>query len=397
MYKRKSRGTRTQSHTKTSEQEGLVTRLPTTRDSSAKWGSLPAGPLAHIFAFAMCSLEEWRHVASVSKWWALCARDPLALGYLPVCVRGTQCSATVARMIELQGLRTIHMERDCNLGDGELRLLCTLTTLVSLTLDCTNVTDGGLDRLCNLKVLTALALGHAPQLGDRGATAIAAVPSLQCLSLCCAESMTDAGMGALCTLSNMRKLNLTGCTGVTDAGMAGIGALSRLTGLSLMACRCGSDPTAAVVATLKGLTYLYIDDGHSGRLTDTGVRALATLPRLRKLVLARCGEITDSGAESLAALPASAAIQLFDCTSITNAAVCRLRRQPRERKVIVRRTEHMLTRVTRMVRGNVRHEIRISTRVHLDTQSTTPDTGQDPEQVQGVNTRERTGDVGRAV
>jgi hypothetical protein len=90
------------------------------------------------------------------------------------------------------------------------------------------------------------------------------------------------------------------CTpyGLTDDEMAGIATLQTVYEMEIVATKL-TDAGLASIAKLRNLEVLHLDG--NAMMTDEGLKALATLPKLRHLRLT--GPFTDRGVEYLAALP----------------------------------------------------------------------------------------------
>jgi len=97
------------------------------------------------------------------------------------------------------------------------------------------------------------------------------------------------------------------CTpyGLTDDEMAGIATLQTVNEMEIVATRL-TDAGLASLARLRNLQVLHLDG--TAMMTDEGLKALATLPRLRHLRLS--GPFTDRGLAYLAALPSLKALWL---------------------------------------------------------------------------------------
>ncbi len=162
-------------------------------------------------------------------------------------------------MTELRSLRL-----GCNdaIADSGLENLRALTSLESLDLSQTSVTEKGLAELLSLRNLRALDLSFCAltdasaellaqvtslselklsgvKIDDAGLARLAALKNLETLDLAWTD-VTDRGLMHLSTLPKLRRLSLHG-DHVTDAGLAG---LERLTGLAALAIE-ESDITAA--------------------------------------------------------------------------------------------------------------------------------------------------------
>ena len=152
----------------------------------------------------------------------------------------------------------------------------------------------------------------------RGFTALADMPSLRHLSVSC-KNVDDVGLSALPRFPALRELMPMD---VPDEGYRHVGRCPQLESLVLMYCRETTDVATGHIAALPALTkyfasYTRITDrtpwilsGMSSLeevtfdscagLTDTGIAALARLPRLREL---RVGGMQRVTADVVAAFP----------------------------------------------------------------------------------------------
>lgn len=104
------------------------------------------------------------------------------------------------------------------------------------------------------------------------------------------------GWATLRTLTRLEHI----CTpyGLTDDEMAGIATLQTVNEMEIVATKL-TDAGLASIAELRNLEVLHLDG--NAKMTDDGLKALATLPKLRHLRLT--GPFTDRGIQYLASLP----------------------------------------------------------------------------------------------
>lgn len=114
----------------------------------------------------------------------------------------------------------------------------------------------------------------------------------------CPVSARFSGKGwtTLRTLTRLEHI----CTpyGLTDDEMAGIVALQTVNEMEIVATKL-TDAGLASIAKLRNLEVLHLEG--TAMMTDEGLKALATLPKLRHLRLS--GPFTDRGVKDLASLP----------------------------------------------------------------------------------------------
>ncbi len=170
--------------------------------------------------------------------------------------------AVVADLPELENLQ-IQSER---ITDDGLKVLAGATKLQTLSIQGRGVTDVGLAHLANLGALRFLTLAHTSVTGS-GLEHLAGLPNLDSLSIFGAD-VTDE---SLAQLKDWPLRFLTVGTKTTDAGLKRV----------------------AQVSSLEGLTV------YSEQITNEGVRALASLKRLRSLNLSGA-PITDASLSFLA-------------------------------------------------------------------------------------------------
>jgi hypothetical protein len=104
------------------------------------------------------------------------------------------------------------------------------------------------------------------------------------------------GWATLRTLTNLEHI----CTpyGLTDDEMAGIATLQTVNEMEIVATKL-TDAGLASIAKLRNLEVLHLEG--TAKMTDDGLKALATLPKLRHLRLT--GPFTDRGIQALASIP----------------------------------------------------------------------------------------------
>lgn len=173
----------------------------------------------------------------------------------------------------------------------------------------------------DLKKVISLRLAVNQKVDDAAlAEHVAKLTSLQSLNLD-ATRVTDAGLAHLAPLTNLRRLDLGSLKGITGEGMAHLAALSELESLSLQQSGIVDRDLARVADALPhlrklSLAWLPVDSGleyleelehledldlFHAKVTDAGAAHLAKLTGLKKLLLWHT-EITDRGLASIAGL-----------------------------------------------------------------------------------------------
>ena len=231
-------------------------------------------------------------------------------------------------------------------GDDGLKHLGGLTRLTALVLHGTKVTDAATADIGRFEHLTLLNLDHTA-VTDAGLANLAGLSDLATLVLSLAAGVGDEGMKCVARFNNLRSLDLYG-TRVTDTGLRELSGLHRLETLQVSGPRI-SDAGLAALAEMTELRVVGLsqtdvsDEGLRElarhrcletlnlqgvrRLTDDGLRELATLPRLSNLVLART-HVTDAGLAHLAGLPQLKFLSLADAVEVTDAGLRQLPRYP---------------------------------------------------------------------
>jgi hypothetical protein len=126
------------------------------------------------------------------------------------------------------------------------------STLLSLDLQHSGVTDLRLHSLGILTALQALSLAGCPELQLSGQSpvprAISRLPALRTLDLSDALSLRDAHLKMLRDASSLTTLSLLRCKAVTDVGLRQLVALPRLAALNVIGC---PQISAAAVAEVR--------------------------------------------------------------------------------------------------------------------------------------------------
>jgi Leucine-rich repeat (LRR) protein len=153
-----------------------------------------------------------------------------------------------------------------DITDADLAPLASLTELETLALSSTKITNAGLAHLEGLTSLTELDLVET--------------------------NVTDAGLFRLRGMVKLRSLNLA-ATKIRGRGLVDLGRLANLRSLSLLHTRV----TGPDLVYLKALTHLEVLD-LSGAITDSDLKNLTSLTRLKSLLLADT-HVTEAGSNEL--------------------------------------------------------------------------------------------------
>jgi beta-lactamase regulating signal transducer with metallopeptidase domain/Leucine-rich repeat (LRR) protein len=228
----------------------------------------------------------------------------------------------------LTSLKTLDLTNS-KVTDAGLAHLKSVKTLQTLDLTNTHVTDAGLAHLKALRGLQELHLTHAA-ITDAGLKQLAGMVSLQGLYLY-GTKLTDAGLVHLKGLPRLKTLILDH-TQVTDAGLLHLKKLTSLNTLSLYLPQV----TDAGLVHLKGLTKLKVLNLGATRVSDAGLVHLKGLTNLKRLELTYA-PITDAGLVHLKGLKSLEILSLAS-TRVTDAGMTRLYVLPKLRTLYVSRT-----------------------------------------------------------
>ncbi len=165
--------------------------------------------------------------------------------------------------------------------DAGLASLGKMTSLRNSALG-DQITDAGLEKLLPLTSLEALWLGNNDRIGDAGMRCVGRFSSLNALDVG-SKKITDAGIAQLQNLKHIYDLRLR-CNGMTDAGMAHLQRLRQLGFLQLESDQL----TDAGMATLRRFPRLATFKLRGDRVTGAGLPNFTSFPDLRDLAL--CGK-----------------------------------------------------------------------------------------------------------
>src|SRR5262245_42606557 len=177
------------------------------------------------------------------------------------------------------------------LEDPALQRLATVPGLTELRLHQTRLPGAALAPFTKLKYLD---LSHNRFFDDRGMRHVGRMTTLDTLYLT-GTSVTDDGLRNLAGLGELTDLALDG-TGISDAGLAQLEGLTKLRRLNLL----GSTITDAGLAHLQRMTALEELTLYRTKVSNAGVARLAAFGRLRSLDV-RYTRVTAAGARELAA------------------------------------------------------------------------------------------------
>uniref|UniRef100_A0A8C2ZJU0 Si:ch73-173p19.1 n=1 Tax=Cyclopterus lumpus TaxID=8103 RepID=A0A8C2ZJU0_CYCLU len=166
---------------------------------------------------------------------------------------------------------------------SDVSALAGLSSLQTLNLDGTGVTEGSLEHLATHPALMSLSLAGIPVADGDHALQIISGLKLTQLTLPGRHSVTDSGLSFLSRLSVLLELDLTDYTQVTDQGVSQLSTMNRLKKLSLS----NTQVTDAGLPSLRGLQELQELCLDRTAVSSRGVAELITcLPHLQVLGLA---------------------------------------------------------------------------------------------------------------
>lgn len=197
--------------------------------------------------------------------------------------------------------------------DAAMRSIAAIPSLRMLMGQGTVATDDGFIALSRSRSLEYLWGRECPNLRGRGFAALASIPTLRGLGVSC-QLVDDAALSALPNFPSLTQLMPMD---VTDAGFRHVGACKRLEDLWCMYCRDTGDAATEHIASLALKTYYagktkitdrsceilgrmtsleQVEFWETAGVTDAGLAALASLPRLRKFTISGAPRVTRQGA-----------------------------------------------------------------------------------------------------
>lgn len=158
------------------------------------------------------------------------------------------------------------------------------SSLLSVDLSASDVTDFGLTYLQDCQSLISLNLNYCDQISDHGLECISGLSNLTSLSFRRNDSISAQGMSAFSGLVNLVKLDLERCPGI-HGGTVHFQGLTKLESLNMKWCNCITDSDMKPLSELASLTSLEIS---CSKVTDFGISFLRGLQKLALLNLEGC-------------------------------------------------------------------------------------------------------------
>ena len=157
------------------------------------------------------------------------------------------------------------------------------------------------------------------------------VPHLKRLDLSLCKEVSDNSLGRIAAhCKNLNDLNLGGCAKVTNTGLLLISwGLKKLKRLNLRSCRLVSDAGIGHLCGVDGHTHQsktssLVDIGLQDcqKLSDEALRHVAVgMPALERINLSFCVSVTDSGMKSLAQLRRLRDLNLRSCDNVSDIGI----------------------------------------------------------------------------
>src|SRR5258705_7403051 len=156
--------------------------------------------------------------------------------------------------------------------------------------------DDGFAALSRSQTIEYIWGRECPNLGSRGFTALARMPSLKGLAVSC-KNVDDP---ALSTLPRFPVLRGLVPMDVPDEGFRHVGRCEKLEDLWCMYCRDTGDAATEHIAGLSGLKTYYAG---ATQITDRSLQILERISSLESVEFYECSRITNAGVAFLAGLP----------------------------------------------------------------------------------------------
>lgn len=227
-------------------------------------------------------------------------------------------------------IATISFEQHRYIDDSSIERLKDLRSLTSLNLAATKVTSRGLETISNLSSLESLMLVELKQFTAEDAKQIAKLPRLRYLSLYW-TSIDDACLRELTRISSLQVLVFSGWN-VSEDALEHVGELKDLRRLDINPAPACSTRNLRSFSQLEKLESLRLYD--CDKITGESLPALARFHSLTELLLNDTG-ITDQGMVQFPLLPELDTLGFASAPDLSETAIEALASQPRLRRLIV--------------------------------------------------------------
>lgn len=249
--------------------------------------------------------------------------------YFPRESRGVT-NAGLRHLAKLTFLEEVYLAGE-RLGDAGLAHLRDLPRLKYLAMYGSGFTDKGMVHVKDMTSLRILSFNESlSRITDAGLAHISDIPNLELLCLHGMKDITDDGLAHLTKMRSLRKLEI-GSSQVTDKGLAYLSQIKTLELLDLPQDQHGiTDTGLTYLGTLPNLRHLAITRIHfidpkmnKEYYTDKGLAELAKCRLLEELNIGSPG-ITDEGMRHVAKLTNLKKLMLFGCENVTNEGLAQL-------------------------------------------------------------------------
>lgn len=187
----------------------------------------------------------------------------------------------------MRNLQELHVWSNPTWNDDTMSCLEKLSSLQTLWMGDTSITDRSLYKLYYHYNLRELSLNGCSQITDQGLAFLKAFPQMQTLFLGRATQLTEKGLRSLEFLPGLEWVELP----VGLRSNEGVAALEKNKELQTLVLDGGTvdDTGLQSLRSLKKLSYLSLN--HCSRVTSQGLEVLWELPHLREVEIAGCPHI----------------------------------------------------------------------------------------------------------
>lgn len=204
--------------------------------------------------------------------------------------------------------------QDALCDDDAMRHIAAMPRLRMLMGQGTVASDEGFAALSRSQTIEYIWGRECPNLGGRGFAALAAMPALRGLAVSC-KRVDDAALSALPRFPALRALMPMD---VSDDGFRHVGRCEQIEALWCMYCRETGDAATAHIDSLAKLETYYAG---KTRITDKSLEILGRMRSLETLEFWETSGITDAGVAALATLPRLRAISISGAPAVTRRGV----------------------------------------------------------------------------
>ncbi|MBS0203898.1 MAG: hypothetical protein JSS49_13415 [Planctomycetes bacterium] len=191
----------------------------------------------------------------------------------------------------LPALEILSLDGTAITNDG-LKALQSLTNLQSLSLNGTKTSSAGFQYLAALPNLKRLDL-MGTQMTPADFETVGKLPAIEALILDNVTELSDVGLDQLCNASSLKVLQLNGCNGLSDRGLL---ALAKVPGLEeLYLARVNVTGVGFAAAASKGgLKHLKVLNVGNAPINLAGARAINKLRMLESLDISTIAGMNDA-------------------------------------------------------------------------------------------------------